>query len=149
MSKLELRSFFPFRLNRLAAEVSSELAKVYSERFGIDIVEWRILVTLAAHQPCSAQLVVQSTRTHKSRISRGVTRLLEMKLISRTENPQDRRQANLRLSAKGKKLHVQLVPLVLDQEARMLACLSQSEQKALNSVLNKLEDSLGLMRDAG
>ena len=70
-----LNAFLPFRLNRLAAEVSERLAGLYAERFGLDVPQWRVLATLAAG-PCTAQAVVASTRTHKSTISRAV-QLLE------------------------------------------------------------------------
>ncbi|MEZ5826107.1 MAG: hypothetical protein R3C97_15650 [Geminicoccaceae bacterium] len=35
---LDLESFIPFRLNRLASEISRRLASVYGERLGIDIL---------------------------------------------------------------------------------------------------------------
>ena len=117
MAQLELQEFIPFRLNRLAAEVSSELASVYTDRFGIDVVQWRILVTLDAENECSAQRVVESTRTHKSRISRGVSRLIDRNLVARSDNQRDRREARLSLTEAGKALHAEMVPVVLRRRA--------------------------------
>lgn len=149
MTELEILKFMPFRLNRLAAEVSTKLAEVYTERFGIDIVEWRILVTLAAEQPCSAQTIVRSTRTHKSRISRGVNRMIELKLVLRSDSRNDRREAQLRLSAKGRALHRKLVPVVLAQEQSILSCLNKQELDGLLRALGKLEQSLNLVEQDG
>ena len=144
MSDLQLLKFVPFRLNRLAAEVSTKLAEVYSDRFGIDIVEWRILITLAAHETCSAQFIVNCTRTHKSRISRGVSRMIGLKLVARSESKGDRRETLLRLTPKGKALHQKLVPVVLEQERKMMECLNENEFKAFTHAMDKLEHSLAL-----
>src|SRR5258707_2346474 len=40
-SRLDLFRFVPFRLNRLAAEVSAALSSEYQERYGLDIPELR------------------------------------------------------------------------------------------------------------
>ena len=145
MTELQLLKFIPFRLNRLAAEVSQKLAEVYSDRFGIDIVEWRILITLAAQDSCSAQQIVQSTRTHKSRISRGVNRMIDLKLVTRTESRSDRREAKLRLTAKGRALHARIAPVVLEQERKIMACLDEEEMQAFTHALDKLERSMELV----
>src|SRR3954469_10680569 len=98
LATLDLFRFVPFRLNRLAAEVSSALASEYRERYGLDIPEWRVLATLGFRgEPCSAQYIAACTRTHKSTISRAVTSLLERRLIERVENANDRREFRLRL----------------------------------------------------
>ena len=75
---LDLTSFLPFRLNRLSAEMSRRLFEIYGARYGIDIPEWRVLATLGAREPVTAQEVVRSTHTHKSTISRAVARLTDM-----------------------------------------------------------------------
>jgi len=78
--------FVPFRLNRLAAEVSQSLSSEYQERYGLDIPEWRVLATLGfRNEACSAQYVSDCTRTHKSTISRAVTMLMRRKIIERVE----------------------------------------------------------------
>lgn len=145
MTDLQLLKFIPFRLNRLAAEVSQKLAEVYSDRFGIDIVEWRILITLAAQDSCSAQQIVHSTRTHKSRISRGVSRMIDLKLVTRTESRSDRREAKLRLTARGKALHARIAPVVLEQERKIMECLDEQEMQAFTHALDKLERSMELV----
>jgi DNA-binding MarR family transcriptional regulator len=145
--RLDLFKFAPFRLNRLAAEVSAALASEYHERYGLDIPEWRVLATLGFRRDaCSAQYVAHCTRTHKSTISRAVTSLLDRKLIERVENADDRREFRLRLTRKGKTLYGQLIPRLRRREREIMACLSDAERETFESLIGKIEASLGLIR---
>ena len=146
MAHVDLLRFIPFRLNRLAAEVSRDLARVYSDQFGLEIAEWRVLATLGMSEPRSAQFIVRCTRTHKSKISRAVTRLALAGLIEGTANSEDRRETQLRMTSKGRALYERLVPIVLGYEQRLLASLETDELSGLSAGLDKLEQALGLVR---
>ena len=146
-SRLDLFHFVPFRLNRLAAEVSAALAIEYQERYGLDIPEWRVLATLGFRSdPCSAQYISDCTRTHKSTISRAVTALLTRRIVERVENANDRREFRLRLTRKGRLLYEELIPRLLNREQDILCCLSATERKALSALLGKIEQSLDLVQ---
>ena len=148
-AKLDLFRFVPFRLNRLAAEVSAALASEYRERYGLDIPEWRVLATLGfRNEACSAQYIAHCTRTHKSTISRAVTTLLTRQLIERVENEDDRREYRLRMTRKGSALYEELIPRLLRKEADILSCLSSREQKDFALMLGKIEQSLDLVQTA-
>ena len=137
----------PFRLSRLAAEVSAALAEEYSDRYGIDVPEWRVIATLGFRQsPCSAQFISQCTRTHKSTISRAVTTLLRQKVLERVENKEDRREFNLRLSRKGRALYQELIPRLLRKELKIMSCLSARERRDFARMLGKIETSLDLVQ---
>jgi DNA-binding MarR family transcriptional regulator len=137
-ARLDLFRFVPFRLNRLAAEVSAALSGEYQERYGLDIPEWRVLATLGfRNDACSAQYIAHCTRTHKSTISRAVTALMTRQLVERVENEDDRREFRLRITRKGKALY---------EEQQILSCLSAQERRDFALVLGKIEKSLGLVQ---
>jgi DNA-binding MarR family transcriptional regulator len=147
VAKFDLFQFVPFRLNRLAAEVSAALSDEYQLRYGLDIPEWRVIATLGFRDDaCSAQFISQCTRTHKSTISRAVTALLERELIERVENEDDRRAFELRLSAKGQALYEELIPRLLHKERDILSCLTAQERKDFAAALGKIERSLDLVQ---
>lgn len=148
MAEFDLFRFMPFRLNRLATEVSAALSEEYQLRYGLDIPEWRVIATLGfRNDSCSAQFISQCTRTHKSTISRAVTGLLDRELIERVENSDDRRAFELRLSKKGAKLYGELIPRLLSKERDILSCLTAQERKAFALALDKIEQSLELVQD--
>ena len=148
-ARLDLFKFVPFRLNRLAAEVSSALSAEYQTRYGLDIPEWRVLATLGfRNDACSAQYIAHCTRTHKSTISRAVTTLMKRQMIERVENEEDRREFRLRMTGKGKTLYEELIPRLLRREQEILSCLSAPERKALAALLGKIEASLDLVQDS-
>ncbi|MBR0758110.1 MarR family transcriptional regulator [Bradyrhizobium jicamae] len=137
----------PFRLNRLAAEVSSALSVEYRARYGLDIPEWRVLATLGFRSDaCSAQYIAHCTRTHKSTISRAVSALMERQIVERVENEDDRREFRLQLTRKGQSLYEELIPRLQRKEQEILSCLSASERKELAKLLGKIEASLELVQ---
>lgn len=146
-ARLDLFDFVPFRLNRLAAEVSSALSVEYQARYGLDVPAWRVLATLGfRNDACSAQYISHCTRTHKSTISRAVTALLERGVVERIENADDRREFRLRLTRKGKALYEELIPRLLRKEQEILSCLSAQERKAFGRLLGKIETGLALVQ---
>ena len=146
-SRLDLFRFVPFRLNRLAAEVSNALSVEYQQRYGLDIPEWRVLATLGfRHDACSAQYIAQCTRTHKSTISRAVTALMKRQIVERVENEDDRREFRLRLTRQGAALYEELIPRLLRKEQEILSCLSAQERRDFGRLLGKIEDSLDLVQ---
>ena len=149
MAKLDLFRFVPFRLNRLAAEVSAALSGEYQQRYGLDIPEWRVLATLGfRNDACSAQYIAHCTRTHKSTISRAVTALMQRQLIERVENEDDRREFALRMTRQGTALYQELIPRLLRREQEILSCLSAPERREFAALLGKIENSLDLVQTA-
>jgi DNA-binding MarR family transcriptional regulator len=144
---LDLFRFVPFRLNRLAAEVSAALSSEYQQRYELDIPEWRVLATLGfRNDACSAQYIAHCTRTHKSTISRAVTALMDRQLVERVENKDDRREFALRMTRNGKALYEKLIPRLLRREGEILSCLSAQERKEFARLLGKIEKSLDLVQ---
>ncbi len=144
--KLDLFGFVPFRLNRLAAEVSAALSSEYQQRYGLDIPEWRVLATLGfGDDACSAQYIAHCTRTHKSTISRAVTALMQRQLVERVENADDRREFRLRMTRKGRALYEELIPRLKRREQEILSCLTAQERVNFALALGKIEKSLDLV----
>jgi DNA-binding MarR family transcriptional regulator len=139
----ELDLFLPFRLNRLAVEVSERLAELYAEPFAIDIPQWRVLATLSSGTR-TAQEIVASTRTHKSTISRAVQQLEDRALVERAVSHGDKRAMVLRLTGEGRTLFRQLKPVVLAYERKLLAEIGPTAAKALTRGIEELERALGL-----
>ncbi len=142
--KFNLNEFLPFRLNRVAAVVSNRMSEIYSDRFGIDIPEWRVMATLGAEEPTTAQAVVRSTRTHKSTISRAVARLIDLGWIERITSDDDRRELQLRFTTRGREKFDALLPDVLAFERALYETLPDQAGKSLLDGLGGLERALGL-----
>jgi DNA-binding MarR family transcriptional regulator len=143
---LQLGDFVPFRLNRLAAEVSEHLAGIYRERFGLDVPEWRVMATVGPEKGCTAQYIAGSTRMHKTRVSRAIAHLEQKGLMTRVTSPEDRREMELRLTKAGQRLYAELVPLALEREKTLLACLTKEQLRAFTTGLDRLETFLGLRK---
>jgi DNA-binding MarR family transcriptional regulator len=136
---LELAVFVPYRLSVLANRVSRQLAALYAERCGISIAEWRAIAVLGLHPEVSADFVSRMTDMDRVTVSRAVARLLGRKLITRRVDRRDRRCSVLRLSAAGRRVYGEIVPLARDYERSLLAALEEDERAALERALAVLE----------
>ena len=141
---LELAAFVPFRLNRLADGVSQHLAVIYRKRFGLDIPQWRVMATVGSKHGCTAQYIAASTRMHKSRVSRAIGELEARALIERASSGEDRRQRQVHLSRSGRRMYSELVPLALEREAALLACLGPEQLAGFMVGIETLERFLEL-----
>ncbi len=149
MPTLDLLKFLPFRLSRLAAEVSADLSEEYRDHYGLDIPEWRVMATLGfRNAACTAQYIVRCTRTHKSTISRAVNQMQERQFIERVENESDRREWALQLTKKGRRIYDELIPRLLKREQKLLSCLSGAERTQFSALLDKIEASLDLVQSS-
>ncbi len=143
-SEFDLQRFLPFRLNRLAAEVSRDSTKVYQEQYGIDVPEWRVLATLSGCGETTSQVIVARTRTHKSTISRAVTNLCQRGWIARASSEKDGREVRLVLTAEGRRVFDNILPQVLAVERGILDRLSEDQRRSLFLAIGELETALGL-----
>jgi DNA-binding MarR family transcriptional regulator len=141
---LELAAFVPFRLNRVAVGVSNHLAESYRERFGLEVPEWRVMATVGSRHGCTAQYIAASTRMHKTRVSRAIAHLEQRELIERAASVADRREREVRLTKAGRRMYLELVPLALERERQLLACLSKEQLRGLLAGLEALEAVLKL-----
>jgi DNA-binding MarR family transcriptional regulator len=135
---LLLEDFLPYRLNVLAAEVSEGLAKVYSERFGLDIPGWRVIATLGQFGQGTAKAIGDHSHMHKTKVSRAVTELERRGFVARSSNPQDKREAFLALTPQGEAVYRRIVPLAQTYQKALVQALAASHRAALDDILAAL-----------
>lgn len=135
---LTLETFLPYRLNRLAEDVSRNFSRIYRDRFGITRPEWRLLATLGQYGTMTATAVGRHSAMHKTKVSRAVAALQQRHWLTRTPDDADRRIEHLRLTSAGLAAYRELVPIAHAFEARLLAALSDSDKKAVLRLITEL-----------
>src|SRR5262245_17793198 len=101
----QLERFLPYRLSVLANRASRALARLYGERFGLSVAEWRVIAHLARTAPASANEVAARAAMDKVQVSRAVARLTAKELVERATDAADRRRSALRLTRRGQATH--------------------------------------------
>ncbi|HKD21764.1 MAG TPA: MarR family winged helix-turn-helix transcriptional regulator, partial [Rhizomicrobium sp.] len=141
--------FVPYRLSVLTNRVSSAIARTYSERFDLTIPEWRVMAVLGGAARLSAGDVAQRTAMDKVQVSRAIARLVESKRVQRVVDSEDGRVARLSLTAKGRAIYDEIVPLALGLEDILLEALSPAERSKLDEIMNKLNTQASLLGASG
>lgn len=146
LQALDLEKFLPYRLSVLAQLVSESLHDLYAEPFGLSVTQWRVMAALGRFAPLTASEVGQRIVMDKVAVSRAVAGLMKRDLVERATDLNDRRRASLRLSAKGRAMHAQIVPLALNYEAELYLALSPEERETLNGLCDRLFAHAKLLR---
>lgn len=146
--KIALEQFLPYRLARLAGEISQQLRKIYKADHGLTIPEWRALATLGQFGAATAKGIGAHAAMHKTKVSRAVAALENRRWVNRSKNPQDRREDILILTRQGKQAYRALVPKLRTFEnalvERFEATAGKDRAVDLFATLDALELILGI-----
>jgi len=72
--------------------------------------------------------------------------LEERGLVARSPNAQDGRSHHLELTASGRQMFEEIMPMALDMQTRLFACLTARETELLKMTLGKLDRQAGVMQ---
>jgi DNA-binding MarR family transcriptional regulator len=128
----------PHAFSILANHVSATLERMYSQRFGLSVVGWRVVAILGTQSPLSAKALAELTAMDQVSISRAVEQLANIKLVSRRVDASDRRRVVLRLSKKGEEVYNQIVPVLYASENALVSGLSVDDAQALRRIMDIL-----------
>src|SRR6266705_922341 len=128
---LKLEEFLPYRLNVVASLVSQALSRIYADRYGIGVPEWRVLVTLGQFGMMTGKSIGAHSHMHKTKVSRAVALLEQRKFVSRRTNRADLRESFLSLTAAGRSAYEELAPSALEFSKRLVEAIEPTDRAAL------------------
>jgi DNA-binding MarR family transcriptional regulator len=137
---LKLETFLPYRLNVVASLASQALSRVYGERYGIGIPEWRVLATLGEHDTMTGKAIGAYTHMHKTKVSRAVAALERRKWLARRANKSDMREAFLSLTPAGRAIYQDLAPVAEAFARRLTEAVAPADRAAFDRALAALTE---------
>lgn len=134
----DLSDFLPFQMSVIAGRAFQRIM----EDTGLQVPEWRIMMALPAHQPCSSHDLCILTAMDAARVSRAQRRLEDLDMISVVRDTADRRRLVVRLSNKGDEEVTRLKFAAREVESRILGQLGPEDRASLKTAIGGLYDRL-------
>ncbi|MDT3683715.1 MAG: MarR family winged helix-turn-helix transcriptional regulator [Pseudorhodoplanes sp.] len=135
-----LESLITYKLTRIVDTIVRAASQVYRSRYNISITDLRILATIGAHSPLSANGVSRLTRIDKAWVSRSLASLAERGLVVRKVHEEDSRIILLALTPKGRALVRRMVPFAVARHEQLLAKINRPNRVLLNELLDILQN---------
>ncbi len=131
-----------FQIVALANRISASASRVYLRRFGVGVMEWRVLALVAMRPGLTAAEISQISAVDKSPVSRAVQALIGRGLMQPRGDAADSRRIRLTLTPAGETLHDAMIAASLERDARLLLGLSASGRRRLFQLLSRLSANL-------
>jgi len=135
---------FTYQLASIAENAVTPAARLFEQRFGLDVHELRVLRLIDDQPGVTFTALAQQTRFERSATSRILSRLVKAGLVERAIDDHDARQFRLRATEAGKTLRKGADPLSLEIEGLILSALSEAEQMQFRTILDKLNNWLNV-----
>jgi DNA-binding MarR family transcriptional regulator len=139
---LDLGDYLPYLINRVGSIIAEQYGDEALKPHHLSIAMWRVMAALAASGSPSRSLrqidLAELTSIDSSTLSRLVTRLVRMRLVTRSRSAKSNREVAVELSAKGKALVGRLIPIAHQYEAAAIAGLSREELDVLKRCLRQV-----------
>lgn len=145
---INLEHYVPGYLTWISNKLSSGASQAYLSTFSIGIETWRLLVLLASDGTLSAPVACKVIGMDKASVSRCFKTMQQDGLITMSLDDSDGRLRIANLTAKGRKIHDQILGLALERERALLEVLNDKEQETLVQLLARIHENLPTVESA-
>ena len=140
--RLELANYLPYLLNRVGFALVESFTADALKGSGLSIDMWRVLAALSNSGGQRQVDLSGMTSIDPSTMSRLVSRLVRMALVTRSRSEKSNREVVVALSPKGRALVWRLIPIAQDLERKASAGLSAKELAVVKRLLGRMYENL-------
>ena len=137
-ARLDLDNYLPYLVNRVGTIIAEQFGEEALAPYGLSIAMWRVMAVLASNGDQRQIDLAGLTSIDASTLSRLVTRLVGLGVVSRTRSARSTREVVVKLTAKGKTQVARLIPIARDYEAAAIAGVRAQELAILKSGLRRI-----------
>jgi MarR family transcriptional regulator, organic hydroperoxide resistance regulator len=135
---LDLDNYLPYLVNRVGNVIAEQFGAEALAPYRLSIAMWRVMAVLASRGGQRQIDLADLTSIEVSTLSRLVTRLVAMGVVSRTRSANSTREVVVKLTVKGKAQVARLVPIARDYEAVAIAGVRPEELAILKNSLRRV-----------
>ena len=136
--KLDLADYLPYLVNRVGTIIADQFGQEALAAHGLSIAMWRVMAVLSSAGAQRQIDLAELTSTDASTLSRLVTRLTRLNLVTRTRSASSNREVAVKLSTRGDALVGRLIPIAKAYEATAIAGLPSQELAVLKRCLRRV-----------
>jgi DNA-binding MarR family transcriptional regulator len=135
---LDLDNYLPYLINRVGTVIAATYTADALEPRGLSLAMWRVLAALSNNGEQRQIDLVAMTSIDASTMSRLVSRLVRMGLVTRSRSETSNREVVVALSGKGRALVQRLIPIAQALERKASAGLSAKELVVVKRLLSRM-----------
>jgi MarR family transcriptional regulator, organic hydroperoxide resistance regulator len=136
--KVNLADYLPYLVNRVGSIIAAQFAAETLAPHRLSIALWRVMAVLAANGRQRQIDLADLTSIDASTLSRIVTRLVRLGLVTRTRSVSSNREVAVALSARGNALVARLIPHARAIEVDAAAGISSEELAVVKRCLRRM-----------
>ena len=140
--RLDLANYLPYLVNRLGSALVENFTATALAQHNLNIDGWRVMAVLA-NQGAQRQIdLADLTSIEVSTLSRLITRMVRMGLVTRRRSENSNREVVVELAAKGRGLVKRIIPLAHRLEASACARIPASDMTAVKRALRRMFENM-------
>jgi DNA-binding MarR family transcriptional regulator len=136
-----------YRVSMLELLLSRAVGAVYSDHFGLNTHQWRVLAAVAVWGPIEAAQVSRWATVDKAAVSRAARALIGKNLLKRSLHDQDGRKITLELTAAGQRTFQAVVRRIEIIQERLFKGYDRPKLRAFFGMLRAIEGRLREMQN--
>ncbi|WP_338664836.1 MarR family transcriptional regulator [Pararoseomonas sp. SCSIO 73927] len=135
--------YLPTVLSKLVSELRISANAFFGDRYGVTLIEWRILSFLAAAGPSSAYTIWTEGELDKAAVSRALRGLQGREFVTILPGTRTRRPSLvIDLAPAGRRLHDAMFDEIMLRHERLLDGLSPGDAETLFSLLRRVRENI-------